>query len=322
MRRQDPANTPGEVDPEIFVGKDFFDGASIFLDGLPIFANRATKQRPPELQIHSHDFIEIAYVMLGEGVHEIAGQRFDVSKGDLYIINPGVPHRFISAQKYADDDFMICNVDFSEDLIGEANLRIRRQIDLDDVFLYSAFFEKNNTLPFYHLHVSGADMQLVEQVYESIYTEFQNRDPGYESMLFSYLMILLVSIFRCITGYDGRENSSRYKQNIIGEAIRYIDAHYADTDPELTLESLAAYAFMSKNYFSRLFREYTNQKFSRYLQNKRVAAACELLSTTDHKITDIIGRVGYRDVKHFNLIFKEITGCTPSEYRRREQKNG
>ena len=43
---------------------------------------------------------------------------------------------------------MICNVDFSVDLIGETNLRIRKQIKLDDVFLYSTFFEKNNTVPF------------------------------------------------------------------------------------------------------------------------------------------------------------------------------
>jgi len=302
------------IEPDIFVGKKFFDGESIFKDGLPIFTNRATKQRPPDLQVHVHDFIEIAYVMFGEGEHQIAGESYRVSKGDLFVINPGVPHRFISDAKYADEDFMICNVDFSVDLIGETNLRIRKQIKLDDVFLYSTFFEKNNTVPFYHLHVTGADLKQIEQIYENIYTEYKRHDAGYENMMFSYLMILLVSIFRKLTSYDNQDDGVQYKKAIIDEVIKYIDNNYAD--PELRLEDMAARAFLSKNYFSRLFREYTNQKFSSYVQNKRISAACELLMTTDRKITDIISQVGYHDVKYFNAIFKQTTGKTPSEYRR------
>ena len=315
MKKEKNENT---IEPDVFVGKEYFDGASIFKNGLPIFTNRATRQRPPDLKVHVHDFIEIAYVMFGEGRHQIGSETSRVSKGDLFVINPGVPHRFISDLQYGDEDFMICNVDFSVDLIGEANLCICKQIKLDDVFLYSTFFEKNNTVPYYHLRVTGADMKRIEQIYEDIYAEFMRHDAGYENVMFSYLMILLVTIFRKLTSYDNHDNGMRYKKNIINEVIRYINENF--DSPDLTLENMAARAFLSKNYFGKLFREYTNQKFSSYVQNKRISAACELLTTSERKVTDIISSVGYHDVKYFNAIFKQTTGKTPSEYRRSQKE--
>lgn len=301
---------------DIFVGKDFFDGASIFEDGLPIFVNRATKQRPPELQVHTHDFIEIAYVMFGEGEHQIAGQSFPVQKGDLYIINPGVPHRFVSDDKYADDDFMICNVAFSTDLIGEATLRLGKQIRLDDVFLYSAFFENNNSVPFRSVRLSGNTLTRVEQIYEDIYHEYQLKCAGYEHVMFSQLTILLVLVLRQITHCD--HYGSEYEKEVISQAIHYIDEHFTDSD--LTLEDMASRAFLSKNYFGKLFREYANQKFTSYVQNKRISAACEMLTSSDRKVTDIIEMVGYHDIKYFNEIFKRTTGKTPSAYRQHSRR--
>ena len=303
-----------KVRDDIFIGKDFFDGASIFVDGLPIFTNRAVKQRPPDLQLHMHDFIEIAYVMFGEGEHQIAGQSFPVRKGDLYIINPGVSHRFVSNDEYADDDFMVCNIDFSTDLIGEATLRLRKQIKIDDVFLYSAFFENSNAVPFYHIRLDSNSMAQVERIYEDIYNEYQLKQVGYEHIVFSHLMILLVLVLRMITGHDRYDSGNSYEKEIIKHAIRYIDEHY--TESTLTLEDVASRAFLSKNYFGKLFRKYAKQKFTTYVQNKRITAACELLASSDRKIIDIIEMVGYHDVKYFNEIFKRTTGKTPSEYRR------
>ncbi len=307
------------VRPDVFIGKDFFDGATLFLDGLPIFTNRATKQRPPELQMHMHDFIEIAYVMFGEGEHQIGGQSFPVRKGDLFIINPGVSHRFVSDMGCADDDFMVCNVDFSTDLIGEATLCLRKQIKIDDVFLYSAFFESSNTVPFYHIHLDGNHMAQVERIYEDIYNEYQLKQVGYEHIVFSHLMILLVLVLRLITCHDRYDSDNSYEKDIIKHAIRYIDEHF--TDSTLTLEDVASRAFLSKNYFGKLFRKYANQKFTSYVQNKRITAACDLLASTDKKIIDIIEMVGYHDVKYFNEIFRRTTGMTPSEYRRQGRVN-
>ncbi|PQP81645.1 hypothetical protein C0Q44_18260 [Paenibacillus sp. PCH8] len=46
------------------------------------------------LIMHHHDFVEIAYVYEGEGLHQIGDQCILVSKGDLFVIPPGVSHVF------------------------------------------------------------------------------------------------------------------------------------------------------------------------------------------------------------------------------------
>jgi len=307
-----------KVSPDIFIGKEFFDSDSIFKNGLPIFINKAIKQRPPDLQIHYHDFIEIAYVYSGTGTHQIMGESIDISKGDLFLINPNIPHRFLSKDSYADDEFVIYNFDFAVDLISEANIKIGKQIKLDDVFLYSVLFDKSNTIPYYHIQLHGNDLQEIEQLYEKAYNEFHSHNVGYENIMFSYLMILLVSIFRIVTGNAHKKDGSKYRNDIIKNALKYIDDNFAN--PDLSLDTLANQCFMSKNYFAQFFKETTGQKFTKYVQNKRISYACELLISTDDRIVDIINKCGYRDIKYFNELFKNIVGKTPSEYRKINSK--
>ena len=59
--------------------------------------------------------------------------------------------------------------------------------------------------------------------------------------------------------------------NLLG----YIDQHYMEN---LTLEDMASYAGFSKFHFSRLFKQYTKDTFTDYLNQRRIRAAEELLA--------------------------------------------
>jgi YesN/AraC family two-component response regulator len=85
---------------------------------------------------------------------------------------------------------------------------------------------------------------------------------------------------------------------------------------DIKLEDLATRAFLSPNYFSKLFKDCTSITISDYIQKLRIEEACNLLKNTDKKIIDISGEVGYKDIKFFNQIFKKIIGKTPSDYRK------
>lgn len=303
-----------KVERDVFVGKKMFNGDKIFKNGLPIFINKAIKQRPPDLQIHTHDFIEIGYVFSGKGVHQILDETIEVSKGDLFLINPQIPHRFLSNPEYADDEFVIYNFDFSVDLISEANLQISKNIPLNEMFLYSAFLNKDNTVPYYHTYLQGNDIKEVESIFHKAYQEFYSHKVGYENVVFSYLMILLVLMFRMLADGNDISSSDNYKKKFMEKALQYIDENFAN--PEISLESVADRYFLNKNYFAMLFKETVGCKFTKYIQNKRISFACELLTSTNDKVIDIIYLCGYRDVKYFNELFRRITGKTPTEYRK------
>ena len=72
---------------------------------------------------------------------------------------------------------------------------------------------------------------------------------------------------------------------------------------------------ISPYYFSKLFKEETDQTFVEYLTGLRVEKAKEMLISPAASIKEICMAVGYSDPNYFSRIFKKVTGRTPTEYR-------
>jgi two-component system response regulator YesN len=105
----------------------------------------------------------------------------------------------------------------------------------------------------------------------------------------------------------------------IAKALEYIAAHYTEN---LTLQHAADSVFLSKSYFSLLFKKQTGRNFIDYLIELRIREAKRLLARTDGKIYDVAGAAGFNDVKYFSKMFKKVTGLTPVEYRDKHQGTG
>ena len=54
----------------------------------------------------------------------------------------------------------------------------------------------------------------------------------------------------------------------------------------------------------------------------RISAACDRLATNDAPLQQIIFDVGYSDASSFSRLFKDTTGVTMGEYRKRFQPGG
>ena len=53
-----------------------------------LFTWKGTRLKDEELY-HSHDFIEMAFILSGHGRYRINGSLYDISEGDIIILNPG-----------------------------------------------------------------------------------------------------------------------------------------------------------------------------------------------------------------------------------------
>lgn len=85
---------------------------------------------------------------------------------------------------------------------------------------------------------------------------------------------------------------------------------------DLTLKTVAESIQMSPAYFSYLFKKETGLNFVDYVTEVKMEKAKELLSRNPElKIYEIADRLGYKDVKYFNRVFKKINSLTPGEYR-------
>jgi AraC family transcriptional regulator len=99
----------------------------------------------------------------------------------------------------------------------------------------------------------------------------------------------------------------------IQQAIAYIQDHLAEN---LTIAAISDELKMSQYYFSRLFKQATGVSPYRYVMEQRIEAAKQLLKKTPLPISAISERVGFANQNQLTVQFHNLTGTTPSSYRK------
>ena len=107
--------------------------------------------------------------------------------------------------------------------------------------------------------------------------------------------------------------------SIINKAKDFINNNFAD--PNISLNSVAAYVSVSPSHFSAVFSQETGGTFIEYLTQTRIKKAMEFLRSTSLKSSEIAYKAGYNDPHYFSYLFKKVTGQTPKEYRSEGQKS-
>ncbi|MEQ9366696.1 MAG: AraC family transcriptional regulator [Leptospirales bacterium] len=89
-------------------------------------------------------------------------------------------------------------------------------------------------------------------------------------------------------------------------------------DEELSLEGLATELGLSRHQLSGLLNETLGKNFHTYLNEFRVAAACEMLRQERRRsVLSIAHAVGFNSKSSFHSAFQKFTGHTPLQYRAR-----
>lgn len=89
-------------------------------------------------------------------------------------------------------------------------------------------------------------------------------------------------------------------------------------DPSLSLESLGKSLGMSRSQLHRKLKALTGESPGDFLRRFRLQRAAQLLRESQLNISEICYEVGFSTHAHFTKMFGEHFGCTPSEYRRKE----
>jgi AraC-like DNA-binding protein len=94
----------------------------------------------------------------------------------------------------------------------------------------------------------------------------------------------------------------------------HADRHY--TEP-LDLETLAGVAGMSKYHFQRLFTSTYGVSPAGHLSQRRIERAQDLLRASNLTVTEVCHAVGFSSLGSFSSRFRELVGCSPSDFQRR-----
>jgi transcriptional regulator GlxA family with amidase domain len=92
----------------------------------------------------------------------------------------------------------------------------------------------------------------------------------------------------------------------------YLMKHYQE---KVSSSEVAALVEMSTASFSRFFRHRTRKTFTQVLTEIRMMRAQRLLLESDKHVCEIARECGFRNMSHFNRVFKEWNGMRPGRFR-------
>jgi AraC-like DNA-binding protein len=118
---------------------------------------------------------------------------------------------------------------------------------------------------------------------------------------------------KLVTNVQDAENFiHQSKSRRIKKVCKYIEENISH---KITLSDAATLVSMSDSAFSHFFKKQTGISFITYVNNLRVAKACDLLANTALSASEICYDCGFNNKSNFIRLFYKRKNMTPIEYR-------
>jgi AraC-like DNA-binding protein/ligand-binding sensor protein len=99
---------------------------------------------------------------------------------------------------------------------------------------------------------------------------------------------------------------------MVRRARAYIVGHQADP---IDLDDVAKAMHVSTFYFCKMFKKATGLTFTEYLGRVRIERAKTQLLNPNRRVSEIAYDVGFQSLTHFNRVFRQVAGQSPSKFR-------
>lgn len=281
-----------------------FSNGKYFIDGLAaVVLNKGSLGSEP----HTHDFIELVYVLRDRCMQTVDGVDYPMSHGDMLLINYHSVHSFDGEDGLEYVNILIKPAMVCGSLSGTENAFAL--LELEDYEAFRSIVNRDNCL----MHFEGNERKELEMLIHYLLTESHETRAGGEFALRSGFNLLLIAVFR--------KMSLAMRTEPAGVDDRLLDYIKTNCGQPLTLDFLAGRCGYNPCYFSRLFKRTTGHTLSEYLCSCRIEKACKLLSDSDLTVERIIGECGFSNRTKFFGEFTRRMGVTPLVYRKNLKNN-
>ena len=235
---------------------------------------------------HTHDHMELFYIVGGKGQFLIRDQLYPVSANNLVIINPNVTHTEVSlnAQPL---EYIVLGIE---------------GITLDDRNTPNGEFSILD-------HYESAE---ISGCLRNILREMEQKNPGYEDVCQAYMEILAIRLMRNTALAVSDEEQAAVGNHQCAAVRKYIDLHFKEA---LTLDMLAEEAHMNKFYLSHAFKREYGVSPINYMITRRIEESKYLLAETDLSLSRIAQLLGFSSLSYFSQVFRRSQGISPMDYR-------
>jgi AraC-like DNA-binding protein len=247
--------------------------------------------------IHCHPEYEINLVMNTSGTRVVGDYEEEFDGLDIVMTGPYVPHVWRSEPEVNH----VITIQFSRDILNFEMMSKRLFLPIRQMLMDSVR----------GLHFYGPDAERIKDEILEL-----TRMQGFATATkFLNILNFMASATRNILvdhRYESESLVNSSKSRRISKACRFIEENISQ---KITLADVASLVNMSESAFSHFFKKKTGISFITYVNNLRVAKACDLLASTSLSASEICYDCGFNNKSNFIRIFAKRKNMTPIEYR-------
>lgn len=253
--------------------------------------------------LHSHDFIEIIFVIKGKGIHTIDNVEYIISDGSIFCVQIGQKHSLVFSDK-AEYYNIFCTNRYAKKI----KLLSDNQAQQSFGDIVSADPQRFNPI-----YISAKSLNEMIILFETIFNEWNSKHAYYKEIINSQMKTMLLLCLR-IASEGNRSDENGHSSNVLPRIIDYINLHYNE---KLSLQEIAQLYHYNPAYLGRLFKKIYGITVNEFCFTKRLEKAKELLASTEYNIYDISLSVGFSNTTLFYNQFRKHFGCSPKEFRKK-----
>ncbi|MBQ2839854.1 MAG: helix-turn-helix transcriptional regulator [Oscillospiraceae bacterium] len=279
--------------------KHFRIESTAVLEKLPISISTLCF-RSLENDLHIHTYTHIAFVLAGSANGSVKDKEYSFPPYSCAIAAPYTLHSFDT--RCSEDTPIVVHIRFKDSFLTERGYR---------------FFHYNNTLRFEERTIpefivfNDENKAEAKRIIRALTTEFENK----ENMSFDRIAEYLAEFFRMVATASPQEPVPVFKKeaiNCIENAVKYIEAHYAE---KLTIDDVIPLTAMSRSIFTKQFKAITGMTFVQFLTSIRFGHVIPMLVATEMSLNEIAAKTGLYNKTNLVRTFTKYFGMSPMRFR-------
>lgn len=234
-------------------------------------------------QPHTHDNIELTYIIEADGFHAPEDKEYKLRKNDLVITPPSTFHRMKLKPGSVYERY---NLSISAELLKNINLsHIFKHINVINCTNYTQITDIFKKTDFYANNLN-------ERQFEDVAT------------------MLIKEIFYNLSIYNGSFDSEAKLLNpILSKAINYINNNLFDIK---SISEISHELYITDSYLYEIFKKHLKLSPKKYIISKRLyIARNEIL--LGKKPTEVYSKFGFSDYSSFYRSYVSLFGYSPSK---------
>ncbi len=231
----------------------------------------------------------IHFILDGKGVFSIGGEKYELESGSGFLIPPGELAFYQADEKEP----------WTYIWVGFGGSKAQQYINEIGLSSHIPIFHSNE-----HEALYACVKDMMEHSTYGVVNELRRVGQ-------LYVFLSMITKENTVEKEIGKDNQ------YVKRAIEFIQSNY---HIPIKISDVAEYVCINRSYLYSLFQETIHMSPQQFLSRYRITKAAELLLTSSLSIESICYSVGYKDPFVFTKAFKQITGMSPTMYRKEKKE--